>query len=416
MDDYLDCVVIGAGPYGLSVAAHLLAAHIDLRVFGKPMDTWQSAMPPGMKLKSEGFASSLSAPGGRFTLGSWCAQEGIAYADTGLPVPVEVFIAYGQAFQRQLVPGLEQRDVTSLEVADGGFALRLEDGEALTARRVVLASGIRRFGYVPDELAQLPAALLTHSSAHGDLSRFAGRTVAVVGAGSSATDVAALLHAAGAQPTIVTRRAQVRFQTSLGPRSLWDRIRAPMTGIGPGWKSVLCTEAPLVFHAMPEAFRLDVVRRYLGPAPAWFVREVVEANVPMLTSRRIVAAREEGGRAMLELRQADDASERLAFDHIIAATGYRVNMDRQEFLGPKLRARLRCAGGAPVLDRQFESSIPGLFVVGTAAANSFGPMLRFAFGAGFTAPRLARHLARTARSGGARAVAAMRPVMAEAAR
>ena len=54
-----DIVVIGAGPYGLSVAAHLLAQGRDVRVFGRAMESWTEHMPVGMMLKSEGFASSL---------------------------------------------------------------------------------------------------------------------------------------------------------------------------------------------------------------------------------------------------------------------------------------------------------------------------------------------------------------------
>jgi FAD-dependent urate hydroxylase len=68
--DSCDIAVIGAGPYGLSVAAHLKAAGVDFRIIGTPMEFWLKHMPKGMHLKSEGFASSLADPGSTFTLGT----------------------------------------------------------------------------------------------------------------------------------------------------------------------------------------------------------------------------------------------------------------------------------------------------------------------------------------------------------
>ena len=50
-------VIIGAGPYGLSVAAHLRAHGVAFRIFGAPLDSWRNHMPVGMMLKSDGFAS-----------------------------------------------------------------------------------------------------------------------------------------------------------------------------------------------------------------------------------------------------------------------------------------------------------------------------------------------------------------------
>src|SRR5205085_616391 len=215
-------------------------------------------------------------------------------------------------FRRRFVPDLERKMVVSVEPAPHGFDLVLENEEVVAARRVVVASGIRSFDYIPAELRGLPPELLTHGVAYGDAHHLSGRDVIVVGAGASAMDIAALLRARGATPSVMTRRQGIRFQSPLGARSVYEKIVAPMTPLGPGWKSVLCVRAPMVFHAMPEAFRVDVVRRYLGPAPAW--------------------------------------------------------------------------------SRNFESSVPDLYFVGTAAANSFGPMMRFAHGAAFTSRRLSQHL------------------------
>jgi thioredoxin reductase len=405
----LDVAVVGAGPYGLSIASHLRARAVEHRSFGRPMHTWRTQMPQGMFLKSEGFASNLYDPSGTFTLARYCAEQGLPYADVDLPVRREAFADYGEAFQQQCVPDLEPLDVAAIEQASPGFRLTLENGETFIARRVVLAVGITHFARVPQALAMLPPALVSHSSCNPDLGRFAGREVAVLGAGASALDCAALLAQAGAAVHLVARAPVVNFHgvPSNERRPLGDRLRAwPMSGLGQGWRSWLCVHAPLLFHAMPERFRLLVVRRHLGPAPGWWTRAMVEGKVEFHLGQAVRTAEERGGRLELALAGADGTRSTLVVDHLIAATGYHPDMKRLGFLSPALRAGLRTAGDAPVLSRNFESSARGLYFVGLAAANSFGPVLRFALGAGFAARRLGRHL------GSGRLVAAAEPVRA----
>src|SRR5215470_4561146 len=143
-----EVAIIGAGPYGLSLAAHLRAARIPHRIFGSPMDSWRNHMPEGMLLKSDGFASSLSDPQSSFTLAHFCAQQGIEYHPTDVPVRLESFIAYGLAFQKRFAPELETKLVTQLDRVSRGFRLQLEDQEELEARFVAVAVGISYFQYV----------------------------------------------------------------------------------------------------------------------------------------------------------------------------------------------------------------------------------------------------------------------------
>jgi cation diffusion facilitator CzcD-associated flavoprotein CzcO len=390
-----DVVIIGAGPYGLSIAAHLRAQRVDFRIFGRPMHTWRTQMPKGMLLKSEGFASSLYDPDSTFTLGQYCKSEGVPYADVGTPVPLETFIEYGLEFQRRFVPQVEEKLVVSVQRSTGGFEIFLDDGELVSTRRLVVAVGISHFHYLPPVLASLTEEFVTHSSRHNTLDHFKGRDVVVVGAGASALDLAALLHRAGAAVQVVARKPAIRFHDPARiPRPLMDRIQNPMTGIGPGWKLVFCAHAPLVFRQMPERFRLDAVRRILGPAPGWFIKKEVVGKVPFNLGVNITRTDVRNGRVRLDF--ADNAGVRrtLIADHIIAATGYRVDLRRLTFLDLDVQAGIRSVEQTPVLSSNFESSLPGLYFVGTSAANMFGPVLRFAFGARFTARRLARHLAR----------------------
>jgi thioredoxin reductase len=391
----VDVAVVGAGPYGLSIAAHLAARGVSFRIFGSPMHTWRTQMPEGMRLKSEGFASTLYDPDSTFTLASYCRQAGIAYADLGQPIPLETFISYGQEFQRRLLPRLEDKPVVALDQASTGFLLRIEDGEGVAARQVIVAVGISHFQYVPPILAGFPKEFVTHSSAHTTFEQFRRREVTVIGGGASAADVAAALARAGASVQIVARKPIIRFHDPPGPlpRPLLESIRNPMTGLGPGWRSLLCTEAPLLFHKMPEKFRLEVTRRHLGPAPGWFVRDQLVGRVPFQLGLHLDRAKIEDGRMHLQFIDRDGAARTLVTDHVISATGYRVDLGRLAFLSPEVQAGIRSVQDSPVLSSNFESSIPGLYFVGAASANSFGPLARFAYGAGFTSRRLSRRFA-----------------------
>ena len=400
MDTLREIVVVGAGPYGLSLAAHLGDFGLDFQSFGAPMQAWRSQMPHGMVLKSEGFASNLADPKSALTLGRYCIDSGLPYADLGLPIPRETFAAYGLEFQRRFVPKLDTRSIVQLDRSSRGFDIGLEDGTALNARKVVVAVGLTYFADVPAVLSTLPEEFATHSSRHFKFEQFQGREVVVVGGGASAMDVAAGLLQAGAAVQVVARQPQIHFHD--GPlasqRSLVEQLRAPMNGLGPGWRSLACVEAPLLFHLMPEKFRVEVARRHLGPAAGWTTKQQVAGKIPFHLGYSIRRAIVEGQRVCLELEHTSGSTKTLSADHVIAATGYRVDLDRLPFLNSQLRAGIRTEANAPVLSSHFESSVPGLYFIGIAAANSFGPLLRFVYGTSFTARRLSRHLAAAFRS------------------
>ena len=124
-----EVAIVGAGPYGLSIAAHLRKRGLSFRIFGPAMDTWSSHMPKGMCLKSDGFASDLYDPDGALTLKKYCAERGIPYADMGIPVRLETFTEYGLAFRDRLVPELENKQVVGIKRTPDGFSVTLDSGE-----------------------------------------------------------------------------------------------------------------------------------------------------------------------------------------------------------------------------------------------------------------------------------------------
>ncbi len=139
----------------------------------------------------------------------------------------------------------------------------------------------------------------------------------------------------------------------------------------------------------PAPLRLLIVEKHLGPFAAFVMKEKIEGRVPVRSGCEIADAALEGGRVRLTLRGRDGTTSERSYDHVVAGTGYRVDINRLEFLDEALRSEIACVENTPILSTRFQSSVRGLFFVGPVAANSFGPMMRFAYGAGFASRRVA---------------------------
>ncbi|MFC5721916.1 NAD(P)-binding domain-containing protein [Streptomyces gamaensis] len=394
----LPVAIIGAGPYGLSTAAHLRARAVATRVFGSPMVSWREHMPAGMLLKSTPVASNIDAPQPGHTLLDFCRDVGERrYESDWDTIPVETFSRYGLWFQRRLVPELEQVRVVSVDRRGGGFELKLDSGEQFAARAVVVATGLSGLARVPRALAAAvpdgPSAsgAISHSSQHRDLSRFAGREVLVVGAGQSALESAVLLAEAGASVRVLARRrGAVRF----GAAPDEQPALKPDSPFGRAWSLYAFSSYADGFRLLPPRTRGYLVRRVLGPLGAWWLRERFVGRVRVTEGKHIVGAKVVDGRPVLTLAEADgaDAGE-LSADHVIAATGYHVDLGAMDFLGHGLRTRIAVAAGGPRLGAGYRASVPGLFFTGLPAAASYGPVMRFVCGTEYASPRLAKAVA-----------------------
>ncbi len=395
--------IIGAGPYGLSIAAHLRSNGVDFRIFGTPMHRWQAHMPKGMFLKSEGWASNLFDPTTGYTLRQYCAEQGLPYAQYGMPVSLETFTRYGLSFQQRLVPTVENTMVTALRRSSATFELALASGDTLRASNVVVATGMSHTAYTPAGLAQLPTELLSHSGSHHDLSAFKGRHVTVIGGGQSALETAALLHESGAEARLIVRRPSVFWNGKPNlSRTLHERMRYPMSKLGPGLGPWLYSNAPMLFCYLPRQLRIARVRKALGPAGAWWLTDRVVGRLPIMLGYFVSGAEPCGEKVLLHLQGLDGQFRQLTTDHVIAATGYRFTLGSLPFLSENLLSQLRSLQQTPVLSANFESSVPGLYFTGLASANQFGPAMRFLHGAEYTARRVSRDIVDGRRRSGSR--------------
>ncbi|MFD3521980.1 FAD-dependent oxidoreductase [Streptomyces sp. NPDC058653] len=398
-----DLVVVGAGPYGLSIASHAAAAGLQPRVFGRPMAAWRDGMPPGMFLKSEPWASNLSDPKGEYGLAAYAATQGVQ-ARHGVPLPVGFFASYGLWFAERAAPPVEDRTVTAVRPrAGGGFEVTVDEADAggaetVLARTVVLAVGVRPFADIPDPLRALPPDRVSHSVDHADLTRFKGMDVTVVGAGQAALETATLLAEQGTVVRVVARSDRLNWNTLPPPleRPLGEAARTPHTGLGAGWTNWLYARTPGLFHRLPASTRARVFTSALGPAGAWWLRERFERTVEVKLGESVTAAAPANGRLRLDLVSGGGSVNTALTDHVIAATGFTPGLDRTGVLDERLRRSLRTVGasGAPETDGAFETSHPGLFVAGLLSAPSFGPSMRFVFGATYTAGRVVRGVRR----------------------
>ncbi len=381
-------VVIGAGPYGLSIAAHLKAYNIPTLILGKPMEFWEK-MPADMYLKSFWSAASLSAPSGKYKLDQYAAS---IKSHEQRPIPLSFFLDYCRWFQKQTALDIDPTYVQSV-VRDGEhFCIELADGRTVEASHVVVAAGIAPFANIPQFARDLPATLAAHTQEHSDLTPFKGRHVAVIGRGQSALEYAALLHEAGTEVEVIARGPIIWINRKLYDHTGFARhIFYPPSDVGPpGLNWIIAF--PTIFSHLPDKTRSSIHNRAVRPAGAQWLLPRVKDKVRLTPNTEVAKALPQGQGLHCEL---SDGTTR-DIDYLFLGTGYEANVNKFSFIDPSLCNQIRQQDGHPLQNTSFESSVPHLYFAGAITGFTFGPICRFVAGADAAAHRISRHIARSA--------------------
>ncbi len=267
----------------------------------------------------------------------------------------------------------------------------------MTARRVVVAVGIKDFVSRPPQFDGLHPSLASHTSEHREFGRFAGRNVAVIGSGQSALESAALLKEGGAHVEVIGRATRIHWLQGALSKTLHHRLGgltrkvlyAP-TDVGPAGISQLMAR-PDMLRYLPRRLQDVLRRRCVRPAGArWLVRRL--EGVPIKLGATVVSASPSGEKVRIAL---DDGTSRTV-DHVLLGTGYRVDISKYRFLSSNLLHSIDRFGGYPRLRTGLETSVRGLHILGAPAAWSYGPLMQFVSGTQYASRALARTVARAA--------------------
>jgi cation diffusion facilitator CzcD-associated flavoprotein CzcO len=369
--------VIGAGPFGLSLAAKLQAANADYVLFGRVMSFWREHVPQGTYLLSNPASCSLSQDGFDIT-----AYERSRAIQVPSRLSAEEFVAYGLWFQRNAGLNADERTVVNVTRANGKFTIRVDDNDEITAEHLVVAVGLKVFAFQPQAFAALPRGFVSHTSDLHNLSDFQGKKLAIIGSGLSALECAALLSEVNADVEVVTRSEHLLWRRTGHPRrSLVDTSWSLRAGIRGALND------PDVYRRLPNFVRTFWVK----PTPRQAVFSELRPRlgpVRFTFGRKITATHMRGNRVELEL---DDHTIR-SVDHVVLGTGYRVDVNAIPFLTPELRCQIRQHDGYPDLNSAMESTVPRLYFTGAAAAWNFGRNMWFVYGAPWAADRISRVL------------------------
>lgn len=360
-------LIIGAGPFGLAMAAYAQQQGIDHLVVGKPMEFWRDNMPEGMYLRSA--CDWHLDPGNVDTIERFLETQGLTIAAVE-PLSRQFYLAYTQWFRKQktieAIPEYVQQ-LTRISNHPDLFQATLENGQTIEAKQVVVALGFKPFKHVPGDLAKLlPAGRFSHTCDLVDFKAFKGKRCLIIGGRQSAFEWTALLNDAGAAAVdICHRHDSPKFAAAD-----WSWVNPLVDAMvdNPNWfRNLTPGEKDEVNHRLWAEGRLKV--------EPWLESRVMKETVKLWPNTQVTSC-DELPSGELEVKL--DNGQGLTVDHIILATGYKVQIDQVPFLGRgELLDELHIHNGYPVLDEHFQTNIPGLYFTSMAATQDFGPFFAF---------------------------------------
>lgn len=362
--NHTDFLIIGAGPYSIATAAYAKHLGVETTVVGKPLDLWKTHMPRGMFLRS-GPDWHLDARDVN-TFEAYLKVRGLTHAQVK-PVPLDVFLDYASWFMGQYDVRPHNAVVTHLEKSNGRYTASLDDGSQLQARQVLLGLGFTYSKLVPAEVAEkLPPDSYVHTSDTVDFEFYRGKRVLIVGGRQSAFEWAALINEKGAQEIHLTHRhATPRFEE---PNWDWVQpmVRQTLTDHA-WWRKLSTAEQENIRHEFWAVGRLML--------EAWLDARVHQPNIHIHEKTGVARVTPRGDRTYEVLLDNDT---HFNVHHIILATGYRPDIRNISFLDrATILDSLATAEGFPLLDTEFQTNLPDLYVTGSSATRDFGPFFGF---------------------------------------
>ena len=358
-----ELLVIGAGPYAYSAAAHARARGIGTRIVGRPMAFWRDQMPADMYLRS-GRDWTLDADRVH-SFEAFFEDRGYA-RDEHDPIPISVFLDYTDWFRAHKGLEVEEVVVESLTASGGGFVAQLAGGGAVSAEKVLAAPGVAHFAQLPGWYAEVPPDRRTHTSERVRFDDLSGARVAIIGGRQSAYEWAALLcdHGVG-RVDVVHRHDTPAFE-----KVSWAFVDAyvDQTEAERGW-----------WRRLPAARQQEIALQFWRVGRLTLEHWLVPRLAPDVVSSRpgteVVEVSTVGDGLRLTLSDGDV----LVVDHVVAASGYRADLAAVPYLAGVL-GEVGVTEGFPELSPGFETSLPGLFVTGFSATRDFGPFYGFTKG------------------------------------
>jgi len=361
-----DLLIIGAGPFGLAIAAQAAYAGIHHLIVGKPMEFWRQHMPKGMYLRSA--CDWHLDPQNKHTIDKFLEWQGKTNHDVE-PLSLDFYLSYVEWFQQQkgiypLPVYIQQLDLLS---TNNGFLATTVNGDTIRSRCVAVAPGFKHFANVPNDLKnRLPAGRFQHTCDFTDFSNCAGKRYLIIGGRQSAFEWAALLLEAGASAVHLSHR----HDSPSFKRADWSWVNPLVDNMfeNPNWfRNLSQTEKDEIAHRLWAEGRLKI--------EPWLEARVRDARVHVWARTEVLTCLEQDSG---ELQVNLSNGKTVPVDQIILATGYKVNITQLPLLASgNVLDRLATRNGFPELDDHFETSVPGLFITSMPATQDFGPFFGF---------------------------------------
>jgi cation diffusion facilitator CzcD-associated flavoprotein CzcO len=362
-----DLLIVGAGPFGLAMAAYAKHLGIEHLVVGKSMGFWKANMPKGMYLRSacDWHLDPLNVD----TIEKFVGTKGLSTKDVE-PLSLEFYLSYARWFQEQkrilVLPALV-RKLDWNESEPFRFRAVLDNGQNVAAKFVVLAVGFQYFKNLPSDLVKLlPEDRYSHTCDLVDFPEMAGKRCLIIGGRQSAFEWTALMNEAGAAKIHLC----YRHHSPAFAAADWSWINPLMdaTEENPGW-----------FRSLTQQQKDEINRRLWAEGrlkvEPWLKARISNGRVKLWPQTRVAKCCELSNG---DLAVSMDNGQKITVDRIILATGYKVEFTQVPFLqGSKILGGLNIQDGFPELDEHFQSSLRGMFITSMPAVQQFGPFFGF---------------------------------------